>query len=538
MNLTEREWRVLRDSWAEGFAKTVFPAINEERFSELYSEDPASRPNSPVNVTIGAFLIMEMFDLTDDEMIEQLMFNVQYQYALHTTSFKEQPLSDRTFSRFRERAYRYAMENDGRDLIEEEMKALAGVYAAILQMGTGTRRMDSMMVSTNARRLSRLSLMFLTLRSVVEMIKKDAGAELPEEFRQYQKDSEHQEIGYKLKKTEVIAKMEEVLRDALRLAEYCESRYPQADEYRRLMRMIEDQSKVAPSGARVLKENEEILPTSMQTPYDEDATYRKKGNAGHVGYVLNLDEACSEGGNMVLNYDLQQNNYSDAQFAKDTLSALPEENGIETIITDGAYGSAETLEMAEAKGIKLAATTLIGGAGDGFEAGFEIGGVNEIKRCPAGHEPLGSKYNEKSGTYSAHFDSATCESCQYCERCPGEFQKKAAKIQFTEAARTRAEFTSKMETDEYKGYARLRNGVEGVPSVLRRRYGIDHIPVTGLVRVKMWIGFKIGAMNTVRFLKATANGAVRTIASCGQELLSSGFDNGGLGKFFLSKSAA
>ena len=31
------------------------------------------------------------------------MFDIRYQYALHTTSFIEQPLSDRTLGRFRER---------------------------------------------------------------------------------------------------------------------------------------------------------------------------------------------------------------------------------------------------------------------------------------------------------------------------------------------------------------------------------------------------------------------------------------------------
>ena len=104
--LTTREQKALENSWAKVFAEEIFPKIDEERFSVLYS-NKASRPNTPVNVIIGALIIKELFDLSDDEMVENLMLDPRYQYALHTTSFAEQPLSDKTLSRFRKRCYDY-----------------------------------------------------------------------------------------------------------------------------------------------------------------------------------------------------------------------------------------------------------------------------------------------------------------------------------------------------------------------------------------------------------------------------------------------
>ena len=50
-NLTEREKRMLEKSWAKTFADKVFPAIDENIFSVLYSKK-ASRPNTPVNVIV------------------------------------------------------------------------------------------------------------------------------------------------------------------------------------------------------------------------------------------------------------------------------------------------------------------------------------------------------------------------------------------------------------------------------------------------------------------------------------------------------
>ena len=75
--LTDREKRVLDKSWATQFADRIFPLINEERFSVLYS-DKASRPNTPVSVIIGALILKELRNQIDDEILESLLFDVRY----------------------------------------------------------------------------------------------------------------------------------------------------------------------------------------------------------------------------------------------------------------------------------------------------------------------------------------------------------------------------------------------------------------------------------------------------------------------------
>ena len=86
-HLTNRERKFLEKSWAKTFADKIFPAIDEDLFSVLYSEK-ASRPNTPVNVIVGALILKEALGDSDDELVQALMFDIRYQYALHTTSFK------------------------------------------------------------------------------------------------------------------------------------------------------------------------------------------------------------------------------------------------------------------------------------------------------------------------------------------------------------------------------------------------------------------------------------------------------------------
>jgi len=60
LSLTERERKYLNNSWAEAFSKKIFPFIAEDRFSVLYSDNSASRPNNPVvNIYFGLLILRE-----------------------------------------------------------------------------------------------------------------------------------------------------------------------------------------------------------------------------------------------------------------------------------------------------------------------------------------------------------------------------------------------------------------------------------------------------------------------------------------------
>lgn len=85
-NLTPRKQKVLENSWAKVFADEIFPAIDKEHFRVLYSDRTQCRFNTPVNVIVGALIIKEMFQLSDDEVVENLMLDPRYQYAPHTTN--------------------------------------------------------------------------------------------------------------------------------------------------------------------------------------------------------------------------------------------------------------------------------------------------------------------------------------------------------------------------------------------------------------------------------------------------------------------
>ena len=67
--LTSQEQIALENSWAKTFSEDTFLSINEELFQVLYSGS-AARPNTPVNICIGALVIKELFGISDDDQLK------------------------------------------------------------------------------------------------------------------------------------------------------------------------------------------------------------------------------------------------------------------------------------------------------------------------------------------------------------------------------------------------------------------------------------------------------------------------------------
>jgi hypothetical protein len=515
MSQSDRTKRYLEKSWALRFAEEIFPRINEERFRVLYSEHQFSRPNTPINVIISALILKEMNQLTDDELLESILFDVRYQYALHTTSFEEQPFSDRTVSRFRARLLKYEQET-GIDLLKEEMLALADAFVEHLGMDTRKKRMDSLMVATNCRRMGTLDLLYSCVAQVVKQSTKQ-GLELGGGFEKYLDENNRKNMLYRVKSDEVPGLLAALLEDGYRLLqEFPPEAQREVEAYKNLKRCLEEQTREA-EGKYEMRDPQEVSASSLQTPYDPDATYRVKAGTGHRGYVGNVVETVDKTEDttraMITDFDYQKNTYSDIQFCKDVLEKMGRQEERVQLVVDGAYSGIQNIEAAEAQNIELITGTMNGGMPNPHYAEFEVDEkAEEITRCPAGKAPLtsqlmckGSK-NRHSRRYRITFETSVCENCSHNCRCRVEFLKTKAAVVVQESAIKRAKYAKKMGTEEYRELICFRAGVEGIPSVLRRKYKVDTIPDRGYLRSKLWFTVKIGAINAARLIVLCTKG--------------------------------
>lgn len=347
--LTARERNVLEHSWAKVFADDIFPAIDEKPFSVLYS-DKASRPNTPVNVIIGSMIIKELFDLSDDEVYENILLDPRYQYALHTTSMKEQPISDKTLTRFRQRCYIYESLH-GVDLYHDCVKDLAAKTARLMKIDGRIRRMDSMMVEANIRKLSRAELIYRCLSKWVVWLHKNGRDELIQSFEHYYDPNDYNQTFYHNRSSELDNGMQKLLNDADAVLRNSGYGFGGITEYDLFVRVLSEQTVVGDDGVRRLRpKNDAVMDSSIiQSPTDPEATYREKAGVSHRGYVANIEESVSQNGSVVTDYQFEQNTKSDSAMLKEHLDGMDRQEEEVTIITDGAYSGTENVEKATEK---------------------------------------------------------------------------------------------------------------------------------------------------------------------------------------------
>lgn len=500
-NLTARELKMLDKSWAKYFSENIFPLIDEEPFRVLYSNRP-SRYNTPVNVTIGALIIKEIFGLTDEEIVETLPFDIRYQYALHTTSFDEQPLNDRTLGRFRARCNAYE-ESTGIDLIHECVSALSVELAKLMNLNSGLRRMDSLMIASNIKKMSRLELLYTCISNMCRSMNQCDDKNFPESLKHYLDDSDHNKLLYHNRSENTDDKISLVLQDAVLIKTACDGNYDDSSEYQLLIRVLGEQTTTGDDGKFILKDKTAGMnSTILQNPADPDATYRKKAGSENRGYIANVVEQGGAGGSIVVDYQVEQNIYSDSQFLKDYIKKQPDDSSNSILVTDGGYCGNENAKLAKGKNIQLVTTDLKGSDVNDLWAEFEFNeSGTELIKCAGGYKPKTNVYDKNTQKCKASFPIETCKGCPHYAECKPVLHKRVATIKLAQRTAYHAQQQRFLETEEFKTLARYRNGVETVPAALRSRHKVDKMPVRGLIKCRFYFGIKIAAMNVRKLVK-------------------------------------
>lgn len=511
--LSDRKRRMLDRSWARIFSDQVFTSIDELIFAPLYSEHTNSRPNAPINVIVGALIIKELTGMTDDEVMESCEFDLRFQYALHTTSFENQPISDRTFSRFRSRCAAYELAT-GIDLIHECFNDLADKIRNFMKISPDMCRMDSMMVGSNIRKMGRLELLYTCLANLVKRIKEDGRQDLLEGLEHYAEANDANKVLYHDRSTPTEERLQTVIDDASALLPKCQDQYHDTVEYQLLERAVNEQTKDDDSnpGHKVPKTKDDGMTSDvLQNPSDPDATFRMKAKKQHRGYSANLTEAVDENGSVLVSYQYDVNTRSDSSFIQEAImeDQLPEDT--KTVIADGAYSGEDVRNTAAAKDITVKTTDLLGRKPNPILEEFKFSeDGTEVLECPEGHQPKTSRYDPKAGRIYVSFAIGCCKNCPRRESCPVKEKVRTTKMFInTKTIQHMKEQQELYESGEIGLIARIRNGIETVPSLIRNKFNVDRMPVRGKLRTKQFFGFKVMAVNCIKLIRS-----VRGLEKC------------------------
>ena len=353
--------------------------------------------------------------------------------------------------------------------LAEEIKLVMGINSSIT-------RMDSMMISANIKNLTRSELLYTVIANVCKEIANNKPEELPEELKHYTEKFDINKVMYHDKETSKEDKINTLLTDIDTLIQICKGKYDQTEKYQQFQRCIEEQTVVEKGVRRLItKADKAMKSTMMQNPSDPEATYRVKAGKRYKGYTANLVEEVGENGSVITFYQFEQNNYSDSKFFKDYIGKQEKAETKRIIVTDGAYGGQENVELAKEKNIDLVTTTLTGKPSPEIVKQFKHE-QDTITECPEGHVPEESTLNAETKKITVKMPCGVCAKCPNNEKCKVKETKKGNKLQIKQKDLKQAETEARRETEQFKQLARVRNGVETLPSNLRNKYNVDKMP--------------------------------------------------------------
>jgi hypothetical protein len=419
----------LEASWAGTFYRELFVRIDERRFAVLYSDKP-SRPNAPVNVLVGAEILKAGHGWSDEELYNNLQFNLQVRYALGLRDIGSVPYEWRTVYNFRHYLSQH-MQETGENLLEQVFVQVTDEQLESLKLKTGQQRMDSVLVSSNIRRMTRLHLLVEVVQRVWRMLTEEDQAYYAEAFEPYLRGTAGQYC-YKLKGKEIVEHSEAVGRLMNRLVRELEAQYAELPTYQMLQRvvdehfgLVEGQVESSDSPQIRLKTGKELSADSLQSPDDWEATYREKRGRGHRGYVGNLTETCDPENEQQLITLVQAapNLTDDEQLAIEAVPDLKARTGVETLWTDGGYIGTEAEKVFREHEIEHIPTNLRGGkpspdrlALDAFSWETNEEGVPVTVRCPGGQQ-VEVRAGHAEDRFLADFEPSVCQACPQVDRC-------------------------------------------------------------------------------------------------------------------------
>ena len=521
--------RRLERSWAEVFRNEALPLIDEERFAPMYCADNG-RPNRAVQTVLGVHLLKEMFNLTDDEALEQLEFNLLWHHALRL-DMEETHLPQKTLHNFRVRL----MQHDGGRLAFQETTER---IIQALGIRTGKQRLDSTHIMSNIATLTRLGLFCETMRLFLRAVSQEhpeLRRVVPEGLvRRYLKEEAEATDYEDARSGEGRRRLGVCARDLYRLVDgFRGTAGAQLEEYRLLERLLREQCAVgnkrdgrpgegdddAGEGAVpiTLRDPKEVRSDSLQSPHDPEATY--SGHKGK-GYEVQVAETChaENATQLITHVEVTPSSGSDTDVTVPLVDGLAERKvRPDELFADTAYGSGRNAFESSRRGTELVSPVAGSAPGNSHEgegdgpppltgADFQIDVTGEQATvCPAGHRSVEEyELEDAPERVEVHFAGTTCEPCPLRSRCPvkldrraGAYVLKADLVKVNIEGRRRAE-----ATEEWRKRYAIRAGIEGTNSELKRAHGLGRLRVRGGRRVRLAVYLKALACNFKRMVHA------------------------------------
>jgi len=459
------------------------------------------RPSKELYSIAGLIFLKDCFHWTNDEALNAYRYRMDVHYALNLEPVA-QDISIRTLERYIAR-----FEQD--HLAKTVMADVTVRLVALLELKIDTQRLDSTHIFSDMASFGRTRLMGVAVKRFFTQLKRHDKADydaLDVSLRQRYSPAVNRLFAEVSKDTNSRRQLrQQVAEDMYSLIKYFADhpKHSGKDTYNDLVRIFYEQCDVQEEKVTVKAKTGGHV---MQNPSDPDATY--DGHKG-PGYQVQLSETCNpENEVQLITCAIPQTAVdSDGNAMEPVLNTLEQTELLpEALIADTLYCSDENVQKTEQRGVELVGP--VSGPDTANEnASFERLTIDDfdidehtedVKCCPAGHAPKSSVVDEQTEKTMTVMPESACSQCEYYAPCPVEKCKGQYRLEHTAKQRRLAARRREQETEVFRQRYKIRGGIEGTNSGLKRKTGLGQLRVRGAPAVFHAIYLKVAGWNMLR----------------------------------------
>lgn len=500
--------KLLDESWAGLFREHILLALPVRELARHFTEG-FGRPTKELHTALGVLILQQINDLTDEETINHLAFDLMWHYALNIPDESDEAkyMSPKTLWNFRDIVMSHNIDS-------VLFNQTADILAKVFRVDTSKQRLDSVHIRSNMRRLGRIGLFVRSIHTFLVNLKR-----------------QHQKLFDTLEKDIIDRYLPEKALSCFSLVKPSEShktmgivsgdlvhllrRFHDCPEvtslhsYHTLLRVFKEHCTVTEGTDDhplefSLKPAKDVPSDSLQNPSDPDATYDGHKGQGYQVQVMETYNDCEDEDlrektlNLITHVEVETACISDVHALIPAIEST-KERGLapEEVLADSLYGSDENCEAAKEMGVEVISPAM-GASREGriCLSYFPQSEKGKILACPQGHAPV--RIRIRNHRHNIAFDSACCNRCPQLGDCLVKPGSKYHYLRYDDKAMRSAKRRAKEQTEDFKDRYRWRSGIEATFSAWDRKMNVKQLRVRGMVAVCFSVMLKAIGINILR----------------------------------------
>ena len=485
--------RLLEQSWAGVFRDYLLEHLPVKELAAGFRDD-FGRPSKDLYVVLGALILQQLHDFTDQQTIEAVALNIAWHYALDIRHEPDAYICERTLRNYRNKLL--DLELDG-----VLFRTLTDCLIKEVGVDTRKQRLDSTTVRSAIRGLTRLGILVESTSKFLRELKRvfpEQYVAIDSEIVRKYVDREGDGCFADTRPSESKRRLLEAAHDVYMIVEqFSQTDAAALGSYELLLRIFHEQCEVKDdsSGTVAIRPPRKSDCDGVISPADPDARYNKHRGTGYLVQIMETyaeDDSPKQNDSESPKPDLithvavgkltmhDQDALAPALDDTDQRGLKPEE-----LLADSHYGSKECLKKGRERDVKIISPAM---TAKGKRQGkltledFELDGDGRVLRCPAGQEPVETSVADVR--IQVLFDPVVCEGCPHKGNCPAAaVGRRETRWQYNHDRVRQRERRRQDASEEFRDRYRWRAGVEATMSRFKYQMGMARLRIRGTAKV-------------------------------------------------------